>query len=108
MTGKKQNLHIKIERNFERFYNMSNEYIKKSEAIKVLSENHSKPFIANTIRAVENLPAASVEAVIKCGECVYKKIQNGVMYCDYPLKIILEDVKPDHFCGYGKRSYNNG
>ena len=72
------------------------EYIKRELAIKALSRGEGCGNICR--RAIESIPAASVEPVVRCYQCrSYNKPRLG--WCS----VHLEREGPDDFCGYGAR-----
>lgn len=50
-------------------------------------------------KKVLSIPAVDAVPVVRCGECEWCQYDElyGQRWCDGRL------VKPDHFCGYGKR-----
>jgi len=50
-------------------------------------------------RDIESIPAVDAVEVVRCGECVHCNYDTlyGERWCDG------RRVKPNHFCGYGKR-----
>ncbi len=78
------------------------EYIER-EALKeeLLKKGFYPAIVAGTL---EQLPAANVAEVVRCGECRHWAADVGgkEMFCDHPHSILTATTKDD-FCSHGER-----
>lgn len=85
---------------------MTTDYISRGAALACFHDwidryghEHSADEITEYQR-IEDLPAADVVEVVRCGECRYSEIDNGILCCD---TYNAWNIDPNGFCSFAER-----
>ena len=76
------------------------DYISRGDAIVVVQYN------PDPVEGIKQLPAADLADVVRCEECVYKRVTGDSPFKVYTCALAegLNICKADTFCSYGERN----
>jgi len=101
---------------------MNEEYIRKQAVLERLrpfdhkhadlehGDEHFINGVETAIEVIEDTPAADVAEVVRCKNCKWFrkwKDEKNSYYCAKDNIAILGNLKPNFYCGYGKRRKDN-
>lgn len=75
--------------------------------LQTMKYKHDKQLLINHC---VSYPRADVVEVVRCKDCMWRRKWKGEKsyYCGKDNVAFLGDLKPNFYCGYGKRRKDNG